>query len=212
MKILYKEVISQKGYDLLKNIQSNKVLKNFYLVGGTALALQLGHRKSCDLDLFSQQGFKNSIVNNIDVDYKVISLHDNSIELEIQSSKVFFFYFAFPLYKKLLNIKGIRLADPVDIGLMKLLSLQGRTVRKDIIDLYFLDKEVMKLSNLLEIFEKHYPKESFNSYDSLKTLIDPKVLEDQPMPEMLKRCSWKKCLSLVQERVRTHLKKVAKIK
>ncbi len=85
-------------------------------------------------------------------------------------------------------------------------------MKKDIIDLYFIDKEVIRLNKLLGIFEKHYPKESLNSYDSLKTLIDIHLIESQPMPEMLKRCSWKECLSIVQEAIRKHLIRVVHVR
>ncbi|MBU0975914.1 MAG: nucleotidyl transferase AbiEii/AbiGii toxin family protein [Patescibacteria group bacterium] len=205
---LYKLVLSKQSLDLLSTINSIEDYDNFYLAGGTSLALQIGHRKSIDLDFFSPQEFKSSIIHSFGQKYEITSLHDNSIELTSKNTRLFFFFFAFPLYKKIVVKENIRLAHPIDIGLMKLLALQGRTAKKDIIDLYFLNKYIIRLGALLKIFEKHYPKESFNSYDSLKTLLDPAVLETQPMPVMLKKCTWKKCYDLVKEKVSNHIKMI----
>jgi len=207
MREIHYNVLPHETLQLLKKIQKIRDFRNFYLVGGTALALYLGHRKSDDLDLFSQTEFTTSIVHKLPDKSKVLSLHDNSIELEIDNAKLFFFYFAYPLYKEVIMIESIRLADPVDIGLMKLLSLQRRTTRKDIIDLFFIDKEIIPLDKLLLLFEKHFPKDSFNSYDSLKRLIDPDELQSQPMLKMLVKYSWRECLETVEKKISEHMRK-----
>ncbi|HEC65605.1 MAG TPA: hypothetical protein ENI23_09935 [bacterium] len=207
MKSLHKQVVSKRTYKLLQDITQNRYFKEFYLVGGTALALQIGHRVSEDLDFFSQDEFKSNIIKKIKKSHEIVSLHDNSIEVIIENTKVFFFYFAFPLLNKIRKTESIRMADPIDIGLMKLLALQGRTTKKDIIDLYFIDKEVIELEDLLERFEKRYPKESFNSYKSLKTLLDYSSLDSEKLPRVIKRVNWKKVSDLVSSKVSKHLKK-----
>jgi hypothetical protein len=204
--MLKKETLPKHSFKLLQEIASIKTFEEFYLAGGTALALQIGHRESIDLDFFTGKEFKTAILSKFPTTYQVVSLNDNSIELIAERTKVFFFYFAFPLYKDLINVEGIRFADPVDIGLMKLLALQGRTTRKDIIDLYFIDKEIMPLEELLQLFEKHYPSESFNSYNSLKTILSTSTLENQPMPKMMKEVNWDECLELVTRKVTGHIK------
>lgn len=204
---LYESVLSAHAFSTLQKIMTNKLFKNFYLAGGTALALQLGHRKSEDLDLFSAKEFKSNIVVKLK-DYKVISLGDNSIEIAIGKTKLFFFYFAFPLFKDIIHVEKLRMADPVDIGLMKLLALQGRTCKKDIMDLFFIDKNVIPLQELLEIFEQHFPKESFNSYSSIKTLLDPNQLSKTPTPKMIEAVSWQDAYNLVQAKVMKHIREL----
>jgi predicted nucleotidyltransferase component of viral defense system len=205
---LYTNIISKNAHNLLESICSIQNLKSFYLVGGTALSLQIGHRLSEDLDFFSQEEFKSNIVYNIKKPYTVTSISDNSIEISIDKTKVFFFYFAFPLYKAIIKSNNIRIAHPIDIGLMKLLCLQGRTTKKDIVDLFFIHKKVMPLEKLLDIFEKHFPKASFNSYASLSSLIDPQILAKQKMPKMLRECNWDECLNLVEDKIKVHIKKL----
>lgn len=205
MKKLHTSVIASRAYRMLKEVMQDSDFNDFYLAGGTALALQLGHRMSEDLDLFSNKGFKSNLTDVKFRDAKVISKHNNSIELIIDNTKTFFFYFAYQLKNKLQLIDSVRLADPVDIGFMKLLALQGRTTRKDIIDLYFIHKLVIPLDKLLNMFESNYPKETFSSYDSLKSLMDTSTLTDEPMPEMLAPVDWDQCLQTVEQILGAHL-------
>jgi len=203
---LHKEVVTEKTWNLLQKVQTSPGFKSFYLVGGTALALQLGHRISNDLDLFCSKEFKTNITKQLDFKYRVVSLHNNSIELFVENTKFFFFYFTFPRVHKIIKKEGVKLADPIDIGLMKLLALQGRTSKKDIVDLYFIDQKVMPLAKLLDHFERKYPKESFSSYDSFKSFFNIDKVE--PMPKLLIKVHWDECLELVENKITEHLKKL----
>ena len=205
MRSLSKNVLPEGLWDILERIMASQPFHGFYLAGGTGLALQLGHRRSDDLDLFTQVEFRSNLVAHLKDHYEVISQFDNSIELFIEKNKVFFFYFGYPLHYLVKKIENIRLADPRDIGLMKLLALQGRTTRKDIVDLYFIDKEVIKLEALLEIFETAFPGDSFNSYSSLKQLINIQELDEQPMPQMLKPVAWEQASGLVLDKVARYM-------
>lgn len=202
---LHKDILSKGLWEILFNIQTKPGFKNFYLAGGTALALVLGHRSSVDLDLFSPIEFDTTLVNNLKTKYKTISLSNNSIELDINGNKVFFFFFAFPLVKPLLKTEHVCLADPIDIGLMKLLALQGRSSKKDIIDLYYIDKEIIPLEKLLSIFEKTYPKESFNAYSSIKNLINIDDLRSQPMPVMTEPFDFDNAFNIITNKLITHI-------
>lgn len=181
---------------------------NFYLVGGTALSLQLGHRQSIDLDLFSQKEFSFNLISKLEKNYKAINISDNSIEVSINGVKIFLLYFAFPRNRELKTIERIRLADPVDIGLMKLLALQGRTTKKDIIDLYIIHKKILPLDSLLNLFEKHFPKESFNSYRSTIKLIDREALEKTSMPKMLEDVEYQTALKTIEKYIFQHISKL----
>lgn len=209
-KQLNRNVLPEFSFRLLQDLSKKQELKDFYLVGGTALSLVLGHRISVDLDFFSSQEFSYSLIDKIGTPFQPISIHNNSIECFIDKTKVFFFYFAFQRYKNLLKVESITMADPVDIGLMKLLALQGRCTKKDIIDLYFIDSQIIPLERLLAIFNDFYPKERINSYESIKTLLVPKVLNSQPDPIILKKkeyVSWDHCFSYVSKKIVKEVKK-----
>jgi hypothetical protein len=205
---LYREVLPKYSWDLLKRISENDFFKQFYLAGGTSLALQIGHRESIDLDFFSPNEFSSTILHTFPTKYEVIRQYDNSIEIFANKTKVMLFYFAYPLLQDILCINNLRLANPIDIGLMKLLAIQGRSTKKDIIDLFFIDKEIISLEKLLEMFEEHYPKETFNSYTSLKSIFNVSSLENEPMPKLLKTVTWHECWELVSAKIMQHIKKM----
>ncbi len=94
------DVLDTNTQKLLEQISKISSFDDFYLAGGTALALQLKHRKSIDLNFFSPKDFKSNIVNTLNLNYEVVTLFDNSIELIIDGVKILFFYFGFPLKKK----------------------------------------------------------------------------------------------------------------
>lgn len=206
MNKLIKSILPGYSFELLKSIQNNHNFDDFYLAGGTALSLILGHRKSVDLDFFTPVEFKSNIIHKVNYEYQVIGLHDNSIEIIAEKTKVMFFYFAYPLHNKLSLIDGIRLADPIDIGLMKLLALQGRSSRKDVIDLWIIDKEIMSLEKLLALFDKIYPDDAFNKYDSLKNLLDPDSLEKEPMPLMNSNIEWNEIYNIISSKIINYIK------
>lgn len=94
-------ILPTYSLDLLCEISSNPHFADFYLAGGTALSLQLGHRISIDLDFFSESEFSANLVDQLKKPYEVISLHNNSIELILDNTKIFFFRFSFPLVNKI---------------------------------------------------------------------------------------------------------------
>jgi len=204
---MFKKTLSPKTFQLLKKICRNHKFNNFYLVGGTALALQLGHRKSGDLDFFSRTEFEASLTKELEKYGKtnVIVATTNTIEVKINSTRLFFMFFGYPLYKKIQKKEEIRIANPIDIGLMKLMCLTSRQTKKDIIDLYFIDREVILLEDLLEILDKHIPEESFNKYSAAKELLNPDKFGEQPMPVMLKEVKWEEAYELVSAKITNYL-------
>jgi hypothetical protein len=206
--MFHKEVVTTETLTILEQIMRNAAFEQFYLAGGTALALQLGHRLSIDLDFFSNQEFSSNLTQQLQLPYSANQIGNNSIELFIADVKVMFFYFGFPLLHRPKRSNHIRMANPIDIGLMKLLALQGRNTRKDIIDLYYIDQEVIPLEELLITFEKHYPKDSFNSYQSLKGLFHEEYLLQEPMPRMLVECDWNEAYALVKDKLALHIRKL----
>lgn len=202
---LHLDVVTEETHQLLIKIQTSQYFDQFYLAGGTSLSLQLGHRKSVDLDFFTDQDFDPRILNYFPEPYKTMASFPNSIDIFSCNTKVFFFYFGFPRLKELLVIDKVRLLDPIDIGLNKLLAVQSRSTKKDIVDLYFIDKEIIKLEELFKLYESQYPKDSFNVYDSLTKLVDDEELDSHPVPEMLVDFDWDKAYEVVCNKISDHI-------
>ncbi len=156
-----KEIILPETLQLLRKLQKDPILNDFFLVGGTSLALQIGHRLSIDLDLFSDKPFDTDklelhLVN--DFDFSTDYLASNTIKGFIGEVKVDLITHAYSLVKPLICIQGFRLASVEDIGAMKLNAIAHSGNRqKDFFDLYFM-LEHINLETLLNAYAKKYPR------------------------------------------------------
>ncbi len=157
-------------------------LNSFVLVGGTALALQIGNRKSIDLDLFSLDNFySNEILPELVLDFDVIvnSQTNHSLISTINSIKVDFIKFHYPFIKPLLKVDGIRMASIEDIAAMKLDAITGRGSKKDFFDLYFLLQK-FSLEKLFSFYIEKYPHQT--TFHVLRSLTYFEDAEFQPNP------------------------------
>lgn len=205
----YKFVLPEYSHDLLDKLAANPNLNQFYMAGGTALSLQLGHRESIDLDFFTQEDFEAALITHLnDITYITVQLQRNSINLIADNTKVSFISWPFPITKEFVWEGDLRMLHPIDIGLLKLLALQGRHTKKDIIDLWIIDKEVITLEELLDIFEEKFEKETFNLFSSSKELFNIKEINKEQMPKMYREVEFNECLETVQYKVTRHLKKL----
>jgi len=135
------------------------LLKDFFLVGGTALALQIGHRISIDLDLFSTDPFDKDqmlsdleSVYNFQLDYE----NKNTLKGEIKGVKVDFITHNYPLVKPLIHTEGIRMASADDIAAMKLNAISGDGTRlKDFVDVAYLSS-TLTLADMVDAYEEKY--------------------------------------------------------
>ena len=117
-------------------------LDSFVLVGGTALALQIGHRTSIDLDLFTHELFSAAaIYDQLEDELRVAEpfVKDKStLLMEIEGIKTDFIRFKYPFQRPIIYSEGVRLLHIEDIAPMKLDAITGRGKKKDFFDLYFL--------------------------------------------------------------------------
>lgn len=154
--------------------------KDFYLAGGTALALQIKHRTSVDFDLFIQKDIPRSLlgkVKKVFSGFRVRPLVNNRGELTIFADdiKITFFNSFFPSILKLIKYRDVRLLSVKEIGADKAHTIGRRGKYRDYIDLYFIFSENhSSLPEIINLAEKKYGDE-FNSRLFLEQLI---YLED----------------------------------
>ncbi len=115
---------------------------SFYLVGGTALALQLGHRRSLDFDLFSFQQFDNQhIRNRIKMKWTIEQTAVDQLDeliIIIRGVRCAFFYYPYRVPHPLAAVGSLTMPDPLTIAAMKAFALGRRAKWKDYVDLYFI--------------------------------------------------------------------------
>lgn len=153
--MLYKETIEPKTLELLIDLQKEPLLSTFNLVGGTALALHLGHRKSIDLDFFTSESFDLEEVKMMLIkkyDFKVSYSRSQTLKGFINGVKVDFIKFDYPHLHNCDIIDEVRIESIPDIIAMKLLSITDNGSRiKDFIDIAYLSSW-FSLEEMLQFF------------------------------------------------------------
>ena len=190
--------------ELLSSLMKTDAFSDTRLVGGTALALQIGHRKSIDLDLFGIINFSELDKNKIFGQFKKVVTIKSSANVNIlliNDIKVDFVNYSYPWLEPVLIKNEIRLAGLKDIAAMKLAAITGRGYKKDFIDIYFL-LNYYKMSELLDFYSDKYDDGSM--YMVIKSLTYFEDAEKDPMPEMIEDVSWEK----VKETIILEIKKL----
>ena len=192
------ELIEQATFELIQQLQNFSELKEFYLVGGTALTLQFGHRNSVDIDLFSTKDFLDStIINFLRTKFTIDLVYNkpNSIICIINGVKVDFIKHDYPIIEPIITKEGISMLSPQDICAMKLNAIQNSGQRlKDFIDIYFL-LEHFSIKQMLEFYSKKYPimnhviaLRAITYFDDIDPNIDPpKLVTPLPLEKIKKR-------------------------
>lgn len=157
---------------VLHEIGSYPFASRFYLAGGTALSLQLGHRTSADLDFFSttdelDEVSRQEIVSSLKQQFAVTVDEGGlaSLYLNVAGVDVGFFNYSYPLLATPTTVVGVQLAGLVDIGLMKMDAIATRGARKDFYDLYFIAQAI----SLDEIFS--HGQKKFSMVRDFNTMV-----------------------------------------
>jgi hypothetical protein len=191
-KVWHTEVITSETEELLTTLGGNDYMQPFYLAGGTALALHLGHRRSADLDFFSPQSFnEDTLLSKVQFlpDFSLVGKDPQTLHSQVGGMKISFIGYAYPVLAPFSNLLGISVADPIDIACMKISAVASRGTRRDFVDLYTLAK-TEGLRTLLERFERKFAQAHYNLVHVLKSLVYFTDAEKDPMPDMLVPLSW----------------------
>ncbi|MCD4761793.1 nucleotidyl transferase AbiEii/AbiGii toxin family protein [bacterium] len=178
-------------YDILdeKRIKILPLLKNFkeefYLAGGTSLALQIGHRDSVDFDFFKQDDIEVSKlfekIKNIFHGYKILKIQEEKNTLTVlvdENIKLSFFSYKYKLIKETRKEECLSLASVKDIACMKLSAILSRATNKDYIDLYYIFKKY-DFEEILNLCEKKFDDIDVNLI--LKSLVYFDDVELEPI-------------------------------
>jgi predicted nucleotidyltransferase component of viral defense system len=185
-------------------------IKNAYLAGGTALALQLGHRVSVDLDFFTQKEFKEA-----ETAAKLASFLEfvpegtakGTIWGKVGPTRFSLFYYKYPLLESTILFKEIHLASLADIAAMKIHAIEDRGTRRDFIDVYFLSQKYT-LEEMLGFYQKKYFVLEDHLYSILRALdyFEDAERESQ-MPRMIVETNWEEIKRYFQKETRHLIEK-----
>ncbi len=200
--MLQTQTVVPQLMELLNKIMAEKSFSGFNLVGGTALALQIGHRNSIDIDLFGTQEIDLDLflelLNNLG-ETKISKSSKNILIADVAGIKIDFVNYKYPLLEKIIEMEGIRTVSKQDIAAMKLNAIAGRGSKKDFIDLYFL-LQVFSLKEIVDFYiQKYFDGSEFMVLKSLTYFEDA---DGQPSPQMFLDFDWEKCKKTILEEVK----------
>ena len=202
--MLYLQTIHPDTLELLRKLSLLPELSQMRLVGGTALALQYGHRQSIDLDFFGEMtNTPDEIINKMSEFGDCVVLNNQKSILQLVVSGVKVDVIDYSLYKWIdspVCENGLKLASVQDIAAMKINAIEGRGSRKDFIDVYMLLKKY-SLDEILGFYKQKYP--NYSIFRALLSLTFFEDAERESMPIMLIDDSWEQMknniLSVVEE-------------
>lgn len=185
------QTVQPDTLELLKSLMQLPVLRGMRLVGGTALALQYGHRRSVDLDFFGHttedaDELTESIREEIG-HVQILSASKRIKVYNIQNVKVDIVNYDYPWIDDVVTEEGLCLASPKDIAAMKVNAIIGRGTKKDFIDIYYLLQH-FTFDELLRLYLKKYPDGS--EYRALLSMSYFADADPQAMPYMFEHVEW----------------------
>ena len=175
---MHKEILDDNQLKLLPLLKSFK--REFYLVGGTAIALHIGHRRSIDFDLFKQSHFITTRVlakiNTHKLNYKITRNVSEQLNLIISDVKFTFFEYPFEIKPEENFEDFIKLPSLLDLAAMKAYALGRRAKWKDYVDLYYIIKSYYTVNQISkraeDIFGELFSEKLFRAQLSFHNDID----------------------------------------
>jgi len=205
--MLHIEAVKPATLGLLNEIVLFPELNNFFLVGGTALALQIGHRLSIDLDFFTNYDFDIEIIeellqNKYQNCKTLVKVANSTLIMSINEIKVDFIKYRYPIIDEILVHDNIKMFGKKDIAAMKLSAISQRGEKKDFYDLYYLLNDYSFNEMLLFFSMKYKQTELIHIIKSITYFDDADTSFEV---QSLKSLNWDK----VKNKISTEARKIS---
>ncbi len=203
---MHSEILSQRQKDILPGLAAAVSGMGLYMAGGTALALQLGHRPSIDFDWFAPSiGNPEHLFQRLaplGLPYTVLSLGHETLYLTINEVQTSFIGYNYPLLRPpaLWPDYNVHLADIVDIACMKLSAITNRGSRKDFIDLFFITRDHIPLNKCLALFTQKYQQRDIGHV--LRSLVFFVDADSEPEVKTQSEVNWSRIKKTFESEIR----------
>ena len=193
---MFWKVLDERRKTLLKKIVKNTPVEKSYLAGGTALALQLGHRISYDFDWLALESFdpeKVSTELKAIGTLKNVSISRGTFHGTLEGIRITWLYYPNPLLNPLVSpteLPGLKMASLEDLGLMKIVAISSRGAKRDFFDLYQVCQSKVNIKELIKKLPQKYPYSEVNLYHQIKSLSYFEDAEHDPTPDCIANITW----------------------
>jgi len=204
---MHEEILTPDQIAVLARLTSVATVSEFYLAGGTALALRHGHRRSVDFDFFREDPFdardlSDALAESFH-DYERLPSGRDTLYVRLGDVTTSFFRLPYPLLSPTEPTPwGFDLASDRDIAAMKLEAIAGRGSRKDFVDMFVLCRDALTLDDVFSAFESKYGTGRSERYHRLRALDYFADAEQEPMPEMLVSITWQQVTAFFRAEAR----------
>ena len=181
----------------------------FYLAGGTAITLHLGHRVSIDLDFFGPDSFDSFALAGQLADlgqFRLDRIAPDTLLGELKDVKISFFRYRYPLVTAPALALGVKIASLQDLVAMKLDAVSRRGTKRDFIDLFFITRSGLSLEEGLMWYQHKYAGLDMNIVHVVKSLAYFIDAEPDPPPQMLVGFSWNETKRFFESEAKSLLK------
>lgn len=180
---MFENVLSEEAIKVIEKLFP--MPGEFYLAGGTGLALQLGHRKSEDLDFFTTELFNTDVLLNKINPEHTLYVTEGTVHCEHRGIKLSFLFYKQPLLYPTIKWHSIEIADWKDIVAEKFKTLSQRGSKKDFYDLYAVLKLNLSITEACQILKERFSASGLNMYHVLKSIVFFEDAENEPAPIIL---------------------------
>ena len=190
---MFATVLSRDAQNALAVLGKSGLLSQAYLAGGSALALQFGHRRSEDFDFFSPKEFSPDELSHL---LSRLGTFEPTFAKGITLLGIFdrikfsYFQYKYPLIAATTTYAGVAIARPEDIAAMKLAAVMDRGKKRDFVDLFVLAHRGFPLEAMFALYDKKYRALENNVFSLLRAMNYFDEAETTDMPEMLIALSW----------------------
>lgn len=203
---MFEQVLPGNTKAILALLEKSEIIQKAYLAGGTALALQLGHRISDDLDFFTQLEFdENMLLPEIKkiADFQLEKVAWRTILGRLGDVKFSIFYYKYPILYPTKKFGMVNITDVLDIAAMKIAAVASRGTKRDFIDLYFICKEAVSLKEAINLYGRKYKNLATTKMHIFKSLVFFDDADPDEMPKMLEKTAWKDIKRYFENEVRS---------
>ncbi len=211
---MFEQVLSKNAKETLAILGKSSILKDAYLAGGTALALQIGHRYSKDFDFFTRKKFNENIlvqrIKKLAPDFKIEQKEWRTILGRIKDIRFSLFFYDYPLIQEPREFSGVKIAGIKDLAPMKISAISDRGTKRDFIDLYFIvaAEKIFTIEEILKLYDKKFKALKENNLHILKSLLYFEDANKEKMPIMIKEVFWRNIKKFFEKEIKAISKKM----
>jgi predicted nucleotidyltransferase component of viral defense system len=199
---MFEQTLSADTKSNLAAIGQTPLARQYYLAGGTAVALHLGSRFSFDLDFFSKEHISIDVVLQTLRALEQIETFRataDTLNGRLNGYRISFFIYPYPVLEPFAGYAGVQIASLTDLAAMKVDAFNRRGTKRDFVDLYFICQRSFPLDKALELLFQKFKDYNINPVNVFKSLVYFGDAEKDDTQQMIEKVPWREVKGFIQK-------------